>query len=315
MQAMIECFTGENSFELHDALNKHLSAFVKKYGEMSIERYDGEEAGFEQIQEALQSLPFLVKRKLIVLRSPGANRKFVENAERLIKDLPETTDLIILEPKFDKRSTYYKLLKKITVFREFIVLDRSGLAKWLVAKAKEQNGSLSLSDALYLIDRVGGNQQGLSNELDKLLLYSPNISRNSIEDLTEANPQSSIFELLEAAFTGNQKRILMLYDEQRNMKVEPQQIVAMLAWQFHVMAVIKSAADRTLQQISNDANLNPFVVRKSSTIARKFEVQQLKLFTAELLRIDIRLKTESIDPDEAIKNYLMSLRGNTGQNN
>ncbi len=304
---MIVCLTGENSFALHLELKKLVSAFVSEHSDMALERLDGEEVTFEQMQEALQSLPFLASRKMVVLRTPGVNKKFVESIERLLNDLPETTDLLIVEQKFDKRSTYYKLLKKVTDFREFMELDRSGLARWLASEAKNRGGNLITADATFLVDRVGANQQSLSNELDKLLLYDIKISRDNIELLTEASPQSTIFELLEAAFAGATKRVLDLYDEQRALKVEPQQIIAMLAWQLHVLALIKTAGNRNPDQIAREAKVNPFVVRKSANIARKLTLPRLKKLTADLLQIDISLKRESIDSDEALKNYLLML--------
>ncbi len=300
--------SGENSFGLHTELDKLVAAFLAEYGDMALERLDGEEAAFEQLQEALQSLPFLSSKKMVVLRTPGANKKFAEHAERLLKELPETTDVILVEPKFDKRSSYYKLLKKITDFREFGELDRTGLAGWLTAEAKERGGSLSRSDALYLVERAGVGQQGLSGELEKLLLYDTKITRETIDLLTDATPHSTIFELIEAAFAGNTKHALAIYEEQRAMKVEPPQIIAMLAWQLHVLALIKTAADRTPDQIAREAKLNPFVVRKSAGVARKLTLVRLKHLIANLLQIDTRLKREPLDADEALQTYLVSLR-------
>jgi len=300
--------TGENAFGLRAELEKLVADFLAEHGDMALERLDGEEASFEKMQEALQSLPFLASRKMVVLRAPSMNKQFTEAAERLLAELPETTDVILVEPKLDKRLSYYKFLKKATDFREFAPLDRAGLAKWLVAQAKAGGGSLSPADAAYLIDRVGANQQLIGNELEKLLLYDSKIARETIELLTEATPQSTIFELLEAAFAGNTKRAMKLYAEQRAMKVEPQQIIAMLAWQLHVLALIKTAGDRTPDQIAREAKLNPFVVRKSAAAARKLSPAQLKTFIASLLEIDTRLKRETIDADEALENYLFRTR-------
>jgi DNA polymerase-3 subunit delta len=284
-----------------------VDGFVAEYTDMALERVDGEEAEFVRIQEALTSLPFLSNKKMVVLRAPSASKKFIEEAEKLLSDIPETTDVMIVEPKLDKRLSYYKYLKKSTDFREFPELDANGLSKWLVDTSKEQGGSLSSSEARYLVERVGVNQQILSNELEKLLLHDAKITRVSIDALTEATPQSTIFQLLEAAFAGNTKRMLQLYHEQRALKVEPPQIIAMLAWQLHVLAVIKTAGDRNPSDIAKEAKLSPFVVQKSANIARKLSLTELKKMIADLLRIDMRSKRESIDPDEALQHYLLSL--------
>src|SRR3954463_24836 len=100
---MIVTLSGENSFALQQELRKLADAFLAEHGDMALERVDGEEAEFVRIQEALTSLPFLSNKKMVVLRSPSANKKFVEEAETLLAEVPETTDVVIVEPKLDKR--------------------------------------------------------------------------------------------------------------------------------------------------------------------------------------------------------------------
>lgn len=273
---------------------------------------------------------FYRTKKWLYCAPPSANKKFVEEAEKLLGDLPETTDVIVVEPKLDKRLGYYKYLKKETTFHDFSQLDGNGLVKWLSDTAKEQKGSLSPADARYLVERVGANQQVLANELEKLLIYAAGhseqseesrsftnvqddkkvttkITRADIDLLTEPAPQSTIFQLLEASFAGNAKRAMQLYQEQRALKVEPPQIVAMLAWQLHVLAVIKTAGEKNSNEIAKEARISPFVVQKSASIARKLSLTDLKKLIADLLKIDVRSKRENIDPDEALQHYLLSL--------
>jgi DNA polymerase-3 subunit delta len=177
----------------------------------------------------------------------------------------------------------------------------------LVKTAKGRGGALSSSDARYLVERVGTNQQILANELDKLLLYNEQVTRQTIDTLTDETPQSTIFQLLEAAFAGQTKRALKLYEEQRAMKVEPQQIIAMLAWQLHILAVIKTAGERTADEIARAAKLNPFVVRKSQAVARNLSPGEFKNLIRRLLKIDVASKRTSIDTDEALQHYLLTI--------
>jgi DNA polymerase-3 subunit delta len=304
---MIVTLTGANSFGLQVELHGLTKEFVDKQGDLALERIDGQESDLARIQEALSSLPFLASRKMVVLREAGTNKQFAEAVEQILGEVPETTDVILLEPKLDKRLSYYKFLKKSTDFREFPELDQNGLANWLVDAAKKDGGSLNPSDARYLVERVGQNQQLLSNELEKLLLYDKKITRQTIERLTDQTPQSTIFQLLETAFAGNTKRTLDLYAEQRAMKVEPPQIIAMLAWQLNILAIIKMAAGRNADEIAKDAKLNPFVVRKSQGIAGSLAQTELKGLVSDLLKIDVASKRTNLDADEALQNYLIKL--------
>jgi len=304
---MVTTLTGENVFGLKGELDLLVSKFLGEYGELALERVDGEEVEFNRISEALTSLPFLASKKMVVISRGSANKRFAEQIEEILNNLPETTDVILVEQKLDKRSGYYKYLKKATDFREYNQLDLNGLSRWLVGEAKAKGGNLIQRDAQYLAERVGLNQQLLSNELEKLLLYDTNVTRENIDLLSEATPQSTVFQLLEVAFAGNAKRALSIYEELRAQRVEPPQIVAMLAWQLHVLALIKTAGDRTAASISAEAKISPYVVQKSQRIAQNLSYLNLKSLILNLLEIDVRSKREALDVDDALQNYLLSL--------
>jgi DNA polymerase-3 subunit delta len=304
---VIITLTGENAFGLQAELRRLVDGFVAEHGDLALERVDGEEAEYGRLQEAMTSLPFLASKKMVVLSRGSGNKQFGEHIKELAEQLPETTDVILVEPKLDKRSSYYKYLKKATDFREFGQLDVNGLARWLIDEAKVRGGTLSQADARYLVERVGANQQLLANELEKLLLYNTTVSRQSIEELTEATPQSTVFQLLDYAFNGNTRQAMRLYQEQRAMGEEPQRIIGMLAWQLHIVALIKTAGERSSDTIAREARVSPYVVSKSQVIARQLSLADLKRLVAELLDIDSRSKRSALDLDEALQNYLLQL--------
>jgi DNA polymerase III delta subunit len=304
---MITTLTGENDVLRMAALHEYVDPFVAEHGDMALERIDGEEASYERMLESVQSLPFLASRKLVVLRAPSANKEFTERFEAFTESVAETNDVLIVEPKLDKRTAYHKLLKRDTRFQEFPLLDGNGLVRYLSDYARTQGGSLSSTDARLLMDRVGQNQLILQHEVDKLLSYNPAVTRQAIELLTERTPQSSIFELLDAAFAGDAKRAMQLYEEQRGLRVEPQQIIAMIIWQLHVLAVVKTAGARTTDEIAKQSKISPFTVRKSQGLARRKTLAQVKQLVSSLRQFDVRLKSEGLSADEVTRYYLLQL--------
>jgi DNA polymerase-3 subunit delta len=304
---MIVTLAGVNDFGRKAELDRLVAEFVAAHTDMAVERFDGDEADPARMRESVSSLPFLTERKMVILHAPGKQKAFAEHIDDILKDVAETTDLVIVEPKLDKRLSYYKTLKKATDFRDFAELDANGLTRWVADYAKDHGGSVSASDARLLVDRIGPNQQLLAMELQKLLVYDPAITKKTIELLTEPTPQSTVFELLDAAFAGHTKHALELYHEQRALKVEPQAIIAMLAWQLHVLALIKTAGERGAEDIAREAKLNPFVVRKSQALSRRLPLDRLKQMITDLLDLDTKLKTITLDADEALQLYLLHL--------
>lgn len=303
---MIITLTGENDFARRQALKTLVDDFVAAESDLALERLDGGEADFARISEALTSLPFLASGKMVVLSDPSKNKQFAEAAEKLLQELPETTDLVLHEAKFDKRSSLYKLLKKQTDFREFAVLDEPALAKWAVTVAKEQGATLSPSNARYLVERIGSNQLLLAGEVEKLSILGGEIDRERIDQLTEPTPQSTIFQLIDASLRGDRQQALKLYDEQRSLKVEPQQIIGMFAWQLHIMATVKAGGERSVDQIAREARLNPYVVGKTATLTRGMSLATVRSKIDELLDIDLRSKRESLDLDAALQAFILS---------
>lgn len=292
---------------LQAELRRIVDGFVSEHGDMALEQFDGEEVDFDRMRESLQAMPFLASSKLVVLRKPGSNKQFVEAAESLLTDIPESTDVVLVEPKLDKRLGYYKFLKKHTDMKTFDELDGPKLAAWLSDEVKRQGGNLGRTDAAYLVNRVGGNQQLLSGEIQKLLSYDKNITKETIDLLTERTPQSTTFDLLDAALAGRHKQALELYAEQRAMKVEPQQILALLGWQMHALALVKSAGNMDANTIASRARLNPYVVRKTQGVANRLSMREVKELVHSVRVLDQRMKSEAVDADEALQNLIISL--------
>ena len=304
---MVVTLTGNNSYALRRRLNQLIGEFVSEQGELALERIEAESVDLQAILDAVQSLPFLAARKMVVVRDLSANKPAAEAIEQIISSVEDSTDLIIYEPAPDKRTSYFKVLKSKTELEEFNELDTRSLANWLADEAKKQGGQLGLADANYLVERIGANQQMLASELGKLLTYDPQVTRANIDLLTEPTPQGKIFELLDAAFGGNKKRALKLYEEQRAQRVEPQAILAMIAWQLQLLALAKYSKDKPATTVAKDAGLNPYPVTKAKNLAAKISKNELNKMVDEALDIDWRGKTTAIDLDEALKTYITTL--------
>ncbi len=304
---MIITLAGNNAFGLKKRLDELMQSFIKEYGDLALEKFDAEEADAKAIIEGLQSLPFLSSKKMVVVRSGSLNKEFAEAAEQIISSIDSATDVVFYEPQIDKRTAYFKVLKSKTQLEEFNEMDARSLTQWLVDETKKSGGALSFIDGNYVVERLGTNQALLANELDKLLIYDSRVSKKNIDLLTEPNPQSKVFDLLDAIFSGQKGRALKLYDEQRAKKVEPQAILAMIAWQLNIISIAKYSKNRDLAEVSRDSSVKDYPLRKARGLAGKLSDKDLKKMVSEALDIDWRGKTTSLNMDEALRNYILTL--------
>ena len=301
---MIHILTGENDFELNRTLKHLVDEFVAEHGDLALERLDGEEIIPSKLVDSVNNLPFLASKKMIVLKG-AANKDLLEKVAEL--ELPETTELIVVVPKVDKRAAWYKKLSKMKGFKNFSNSGANQLPGWVMDEVKGQKGKISRSDAQYLVDVVGYNQMLLSSEINKLITYEPEITKQTIDLLCEPTPQATVFQLLDAAFEGDIEKAQKLYREQRVQKVEPIAIMGLIAWQLHILTTVKLAGDRSVNEIAKEAKLNPYVVQKSKRIADKMTLAKIKQLVSDALQLDMDMKSKNINADEAMMFYIAKI--------
>lgn len=298
---------GPNEFARSEELRRLITEFVSKHGDIGLERVDPESLELGALLDLVQATNLFAPYRMIILRGLSGNKSLAEKLPEILASCSDEIDLIFYEPNLDMRTSYAKALQKQTDFKKFEELKEPRLIDWLATEASARDASLSRSDAGLLIGRLGMNQQLLSMELDKLISFSPSIRREVIEQLTEQSPQSTIFDLLAAAFGGDAARAVGLYMEQRSQKVEAQMILSMIAWQLHAVIVAKLGNKRSAETIAKESKLSPYVVRNASEIARRTPLKKLQQLLDDVIRLEITMKSKAIDVDDAAQTLLISI--------
>ena len=303
---MILAFIGDNGHAREQAATEFVSGFIGVHGAMAVDKFAAEELDFASFSDAISTIPFLSPRRLVIVRDLGTNKSLAEQLDKIAEAAADTTDLVIIESHVDGRGKYLTNLKKLAEVREFAHLDGDDLLNWIVEQTKQLGGTITRGLAQKLVDRVGTNQQLIANELAKLVLYQPEITAETITELTAYTPQSSIFAMLDAAFSGNMSTALTLYKEQRTQGMEPQAIMGMITWQLHALTLVKAAGSMQANEIASRAKLSPFVVRKNQTTARRISDQKLIQLLEKAIETDKNIKTTNINTDDAVQSLILS---------
>ncbi len=304
---MIYVITGKNDFLRTESLKQKISDFSKKHGELSIEKISSDKADYKSIISAISSLPFLVDRKMIILEEPGQIKEFAEAIDEVFGLVSDNIDVLIYEPRIDKRSSYYKSLKKIKNFTEYSELRPNEISRWAEQYVKQNDGKISSANAFKIVDRVGSNQMLIKNEIDKLLLYGQEISTDTIEGMTDQIPRSTIFQLLDNSLRGNKRAVIEIYEQQKKLKVEAMQIMSLLIWQLHILAIIKTSQSTSTNEIVSLTGLSPFSVENGLKLLRQINFAQLSSIIDRTLELDIKMKTVAINPDESLMVLLLTI--------
>lgn len=304
---MVISLSGDNWFLIRAEIDRLVAEFSQTNDPLGVEKLDSQSLSYEELRQSLSSYSLLSRSRLVILVEPSKIKQFSDNIAELIEDLPDTTSLVIVEPSLDKRLSYYKFLVSNTDFKSQNKLAGPQLIDWVISFTKDLGGGLNRQQALHLVDRVGDDQMLLSNEIAKLVLYSKQLTVDSIDLLTEQSAASTIFQLLDAAFSDRPKLALSLYNDQRLQKVEPEQVLSMMSWQVQALAICMASKNMSPSEVASLSKLSPFTVQKAKQVAAKLSFSSLKRMVSELSLMDQRSKTESFNLDEGLKNFIVGL--------
>lgn len=304
---MIYILCGDNSYAIKQKLLEIKTDFIEKYSNLQIENYDGAVTDINEITNSLKAISLFEANKLVIIEDLSANSNLPKSLDDWLGQVDETTIMVLVERNIDKRSSTYKTFKKQSNFMEFKIISGPELTNWVVELVKQKKGSISRADAQYLVERVGNHQLRLSNEIHKLFVYEPKITKENINLLTEPTPNSTIFNLIDSIFSGRLDNAMRIYADQKAQQVAPQAILGMIIWQMHVICLCLAGGRMTSQEISLQTGVNNYVISKNRALADKIGVKNVKKFLDLLREIEIKSKHQTFDMDSAIKHIILRL--------
>lgn len=292
---MIITLTGPNEFLIKQTLDELAANFEHEFGIHAVERLSGDDIDVTRLAELLQGASLFAARRLVIVKDMSKNKALWDVLADRLNRVPEETTLAIVESAPDKRTKTYKLLQKQSNLRVFEQLSERELVAWLQQSATDQQGSIAADVAQYLIHRVGMNQWCLYSELQKLLNHNLNVSKDAVDILVEASPQATAFELLDAALGCKPQRVRELIGAV-SVAEDPYRFFGLLMSQIYALTAVFYAAGKSADVIAKDADLHPFVVKKTQSLVRIITEDALKQMVANVALCDEQLKSTGAEP-------------------
>lgn len=263
-----------------------------------------------RLEEALDNLPVLCERRLVILRVEEGRAAKLDLAwsqviESWLAQAGSSTSavLVIVVSKVDRRSKWVK------AFREPAILvdcdppkGARDLAKFLSDEAKRQAVDLAPDAADLLGERVGPQLLLLRQEIEKAgLLAGPGarIQRRHVEMSVATVADEPIWDLTDAIGQGKTAEAIALLARMLTHGAAPPAILGALATHF-----------RKLVRVGHGESVAgpPFVVRKLEQQARRYPTRRLISCLRAIQRTDVDLKGASVmRPERALEQLVLVL--------
>ena len=312
---MILFFYGEDTYRLNQKLRELKEKFISaSLGDTNLSMVDGETATFDEIVRQILAMPFLSKKRLVIIKNllSGAKKEVLEKMNEFLAKVPEATVFVLAEEGVpDRRTTLFKKLNQPKLAQEFNLLDEERLRRWVKLEIEKTGAAIEPAALSKLIDYIGSDLWRMSNEIQKLSAYSKRLTIENIELLVQPQIQSNIFDLMDRIADRNlEKSMKELYQLFDNGKPE-HYILSMIVYQVRNLILIKNLLTRypnvSMQTIGRKTFLHPFVIKKTLLQVKNFTLEKLKNIYQKLVDFDIAVKTGKIEPGNALNLLIVEI--------
>lgn len=309
---MISVLTGNNDY-LIQATQRQLA---DRFDGM-VEKHDGDSLDLNQLADLLAGGGLFAEKKLVIITELSKNKPVFAVLPDWLGRVDDDTELILIEPKLDKRTATYKSLKSSAEIREFSSWtdrDQGVATKWVIEEAKSRGLDLAHSAASELVRRsmVSSDKPGRSEidqwrlhfGIDKLRVVDE-VTPAVVAELIDADPRENSFELLDAALSGDQA---LLQRRLANLKTseEPHRLFGLLSQQVYQLTVL-AYADKPAAAVAKDLGTHPFVVEKLQTAARRLGKRGARELALMFADVDVSMKTSTQDPWALVESALLKV--------
>ena len=288
--------------------------------DMNTARLEARSMDENELNNALNAMPFLAKRRLVLLQNPSskynnpsARKKFLE----FIAKTPETTRLVMYESVEPKEAEKHWLMKwaekdsRLIQTKAFMLPRLKEMTGWIVNETKNQGGKIDPRAAEMLKDMVGVDTRQAGMEIAKLLAYANwarPVTAQDVEAVCIVTSQQSVFDFVDALANGNGKVAQHLLH--RLLESEDEfSLWGMVIRQFRLLLQAREILDARGNQndVARALGIHPFVAEKTTQQAARFSIESLEYIYRKLLRIDEGVKTSKITLDLAMDTLVVEL--------
>ena len=287
--------------------------------EMNTAQLDARTVSEDELNNAVNAMPFLASQRLVLLENlsarynkPEARKKFLE----FIGKIPESTRLVMyesVEPKEAERHWLNKWAEKtkLAQTQAFMLPRLKDMHGWVLNETKLQGGQMDQAAAAKLVEMVGVETRQAAQEISKLLAYvnwSRPVKVTDVEAVSIITAEPDIFAMVDALASGNGKSAQRLLH--RLLENEDAfSVWGMVVRQFRLVLLAREVLDAHggVNEVTGALGVHPFVAEKVTGQARRFSMTALEKIYHKLLEIDEAAKTSQVTLDLALETLVVEL--------
>lgn len=314
-------FFGNDEF----AISRRLKDFESDFNDptsadMNTARLDARSMNENDLNTAVNAMPFLARRRLVLLANLSAKYNNVSSRKKFlefIEKAPETTRIVMYESVEPRDADKHWLVKwaekneKSVQAKAFMLPRLKDMTGWIVNETKNQGGQIEPRAAEMLKDMVGVDTRQAGMEISKLLAYvnwARQVKVTDVEAVCVVTSQQSVFDFVDALSGGNGRQAQHLLHRLLESE-EAFSLWGMVVRQFRLLIQAREILDGrgNKDDVARALGVHPFVAEKTTGQAARFSMESLESIYRKLLRIDEGVKTSQLTLELALDTLVVEL--------
>jgi DNA polymerase-3 subunit delta len=334
---MIYLFHGEDTFSAQQALNSlYEGVGPRDLWDSNTSNIEGGDFKLDHFLGVAQVVPFLAERRLVVIRGllgtveqrqaprrgrrtprPKAMDSPTRGLAEALQNLPPTTDVAFVDGRLSRNNPLMEELKDLAESREFPVLRRDALARWVRGRMAQKGGAITNQAVAEMVEMVGGNLWAMDTELEKLATYCQDRAADpaDVQSLVASARETNVFALVDAIMERRPETAMSLMEQMLQTGANGSYLLSMIGRQARLVALAQALAQESVPQAQWGGRLGihqEFVLRKTVDQSRRFTPEQVRALYHLLLEADLAMKTGEA-PEEVALVELLTRTGTMGQ--
>jgi DNA polymerase-3 subunit delta len=295
--------SGEEEFLKKEALDKLIGYLIPpSYRSFDLDTLHASRSNTVEIINKASTFPVGSEKRLIIVydvdRLTPSDKKLLLAH---LKGLPESSCLVLVSAKLDKRTKFYLDLEKTGTLVEFPKLYENQIPSWIMDRVKSYGKSIK-KDAIGVLQNWAGNSlPDLANEIEKSVLFVGEKKTITSEDVLKVvgyTGSNKIFDLLNSVGHKNTKQALEVLNNLFSYGEPPGTIIYWLSE--HLIRLLKVKEfdhNRKDTSLSSYLKVHNYFLKDYKEQSKNFTLNQLEKGLTILYQADMDLKRSFLPSD------------------
>ena len=233
------------------------------------------------------------------------------NLLALLQSLPDSVDLIFVDGELKKSNPFLKQIKDIVSIKQYPVLKGSKLSDWVNNKIRYLGLNFRSGDVQFFLKRAGSNLWVLSNELEKLSIYTMgrSVEKKDIVDLVSDQDDTVIFAIFDSIIKSDIARAFNIISALIQSGRSPISIILTIHRQLRRVVIARDLLESGIRQsqIGIILKLSEYPLKKTLEQLTSFSKNDVRRWYSALHEIDSKIKGTNLSSLQALDHLISQL--------